>query len=64
MSPALPAGLRLSCFFSAAVLTGAVASTWLAGAAETWTGGGGQVFSPLRTTVTERWTTSSKSIRS
>ena len=32
-----------------------------AGAAETCTGGGGQVFSPSRTTVIARWTTSSKS---
>ena len=31
------------------------------GAADTATGGGGQVFSPSRTTVIERWTTSSKS---
>ena len=31
------------------------------GAADTDTGGGGQVFSPSRTTVIERWTTSSKS---
>ena len=34
------------------------------GAAETCTGGGGQVFSPLRTTVMARWTTSSKSMTS
>ena len=42
------------------------AGPWVAaaGAAETWTGGGGQVFSPSRTTVTERCTTSSKSMRS
>jgi hypothetical protein len=32
-----------------------------AGAAETCTGGGGHVFSPSRTTVIARWTTSSKS---
>ena len=32
-----------------------------AGAADTCTGGGGQVFSPARTTVIPRWTTSSKS---
>ena len=31
------------------------------GAADTCTGGGGQVFSPWRTTVIARWTTSSKS---
>src|SRR3954453_3707832 len=32
-----------------------------AGAAETATGGGGQVISPARTTVMDRWTVSSQS---
>src|SRR6516225_5362513 len=38
---------------------GAAAGT--AGAADTWTGGGGQVSSPSRTTVMDRCTVSSKS---
>src|SRR6476469_4278909 len=46
---------------SFAFAAGAAAAGATAGAAETETGGGGQVVSPSRTTVIERWTTSSKS---
>ena len=46
-------------FLAGLASTGAVAAT--AGAADTCTGGGGQVISPSRTTVTERCTTSSQS---
>ena len=46
---------------ASALTAGAAAAGATAGAAETATGGGGQVFSPSRTTVIERWTTSSKS---
>ena len=60
----MPAAIRAplvlaDIFFFSGIGSGSAFAT---GAADTCTGGGGQVILPAFTTVTERWTTSLKSI--